>query len=114
LGPKANAVKDIRETDWKRLRELKPALLDRFCSRALSEIVKASSDSAMTPHERYLKVYGLIQDEDKELGRMFDDLKRSNAVRKLFLMQRAGLLTQDEWAGFSGEIKDAFVQNQTL
>jgi hypothetical protein len=57
----------------------------------------------------------LIQDEDKELGRMFDDLRRSNAVGKLFLMRRAGLLTEEEWAGCSGEeIRSAYTRGQTL
>jgi len=60
-------------------------------------------------------VYALIQDEDKELGRMFDDLRRSNAVGKLFLMRRAGLLTEEEWAGCSGEeIRSAYTRGQTL
>lgn len=107
-------MKDIRESDWKLLRQLKPVLLDRFCSRVLSDIGKASSASAATSHERYLKVYALVQDEDKELGQMFDDLKRSNAVVKLSLMRRAGLLTEEEWAGFSEEMRSAYTRSQNL
>jgi hypothetical protein len=101
-------MRGIKESDWKRLRELKPIALDRFCSRVLSEVAGASSDSAATSHQRYLTVYKLIHDQDKELARMFDDLKRSNATGKLLLMQQAGLLTEDEWAGFSQEIRNLF------
>jgi hypothetical protein len=105
-------VRDIKESDWKHLRQLKPVTLDRFCSRILLEVERASSDSEKTPHERYLKVYELVQNRDKELGRMFDDLKRSNAVGKLFLIRQTGLLTDDEWGGFGEEIRSAFPQGQ--
>jgi hypothetical protein len=106
-------VNGIRESDWKHLRQLKPVALDRFCSRTLSEVETALADSEKAAHERYLKVYELIQNRDKELGRMFDDLKRSNAVGKLFSMRRTGLVTDAEWNGFSEEIKSTFdrVQN---
>lgn len=98
-------MKDIREADWKRLRGLKPLALDRFCARVLSDIERVSSDSAATSHRRYLAIYDLIQKRDKELGRIFDGLSRSSAIGKLLLMHRAGLLTEDEVAAFSEEIR---------
>jgi hypothetical protein len=108
-------VKDIKESDWKHLRQLKPVLLDRFCSRVLSDIGRASLEAATgTSHERYLQVFSLVQDADKDLSQMFDDLKRSNAVGKLFLMRRAGLFAEDEWAGFSEEMKDVYARSQSL
>lgn len=104
----------IKESDWKHLRQLKPVALDRYCSRILSEVEKASSDQGKTSHERYLTVYKLIQNRDHELGRMFNDLKRSNAMGKLFSLRRTGLLTDDEWGGFSDEIKCIFAQIQNI
>lgn len=104
----------IKESDWKHLRKLTPTALDRFCSRVLSEVERTSLNPAATFHERYLKVVGLIQEQDKELGRMFDDLKRSNAMTKLFLMRSASLLTEEEWAGFSEEIRSMFTRMQGL
>jgi hypothetical protein len=107
LGTEVEAVKDIREADWKRLRDLKPIALDRFCARVLSDIERVNSDSAATPHQRYLAIYDLIHKRDKELGRIFDGLSRSNAVGKLLLMYHAGLLTKDEVAAFSEDIRNA-------
>lgn len=101
-------MRDIRESDWKRLRDLQPTLLDRFCSRVLAKIGQASAEPGATAHARYLKVYALIDDEDEELGRMFNDLRRSNAFGKLLLMRQAGLFTEDEWAGFSEHLRGAF------
>jgi hypothetical protein len=103
-------VNAIRESDWRHLRDLKPVALDRFCSRILAEVETASSDQGKTAHERYMTVFELVRDRDHELGRMFDDLKRSNAMGKLFLMRRTGLLMDEEWNGFSEEIKSIFAQ----
>lgn len=105
---------DIKESDWKLLRQLKPVALDRFCSRILSEVGQASSDHAKALHDRYLTVYRLMQDRDYELGQMFNDLKRSNAVDRLYLLRRKGLLTDDEWDNFSDEIKRVFAQIQNI
>lgn len=100
----------IRESDWKHLRQLKSVGLDRFCSRVLSEIASASSDREKNSHNRYQTVYELIRQRDRELGQMFDELKRSNAEGKIILMRRAGLLTDDEWGGFSDEIKHVYAE----
>ncbi|MGH8177549.1 MAG: peptide ABC transporter substrate-binding protein [Steroidobacter sp.] len=107
-------MKGIRESDWKRLRELKPVALDRFCSRVLSDVEKASSASAATSHQRYLTIYELIQDRDKELGQIFDGLSRSNAVGKLVLMYRAALVTEDELTSFSEEIRSVIAGSQDI
>jgi hypothetical protein len=101
---------DIKESDWKHLRQLKAIALDRFCSRALAEIQAASSDPEKTSHQRYQAVYKLVEDRDDELANIFDDLKRSNAMGKLFQMRRASLLTDDEWIGFSDEIRSVFAK----
>lgn len=105
-------MKDIRESDWRRLRDLKPIALDRFCARVLSDVERACSDSAATSHQRYLAVYDLIQERDKEIGRIFDGLSRSSAVGRLLLMHRAGLLTEDEVASFSEDIRSAVERSQ--
>lgn len=107
-------MKQIREPDWKRLRDLKPIALDRFCSRVLDGIQQAFSDSGAGSHQRYLAIYDLIQKQDKELGQIFDGLSRSSAVGKLLLMHRAGLLTDAEIAGFSEDIRDVVARDRGI
>lgn len=104
-------MKDIREADWKRLRDLKPLALDRFCTRVLADIERTRSDATLSSHQRYLAIYDLIQKRDKELGRIFDGLSRSSAVGKLLLMHRAGLLSEDEVATFSENIRDVVAKS---
>jgi hypothetical protein len=103
-------VNVIKESDWKHLRQLKPIALDRFCIRILAEIQQASSDPEKASHQRYLTVYKLVEDRDYEIGKIFNDLKRSNAVGKLFLMRRTSLLTDEEWSGFSDEIRSVYAK----
>jgi hypothetical protein len=111
LGEESAEVKDIKEADWKRLRDLKPIALDRFCTRVLADIERTSTDSNSSSHQRYLAIYDLIQKRDKELGRIFDGLSRSSAVGKLLLMHRAGLLNEDEVATFSEDIRDVVAKS---
>ena len=98
-------MKSIPEPDWKVLRELAPALRDRYCERAMTEIARAASEGEGSAHERYLTLYELVRKSDKRLGRAFDDLRRSNALLKLALMHAYGLLTPEEFRRFGAETR---------
>src|SRR5215813_7777767 len=45
---------EIKESDWKLLRQLHPVALERFCRRILEELERINSDSAKSFHQRYL------------------------------------------------------------
>ena len=107
-------MKYIEESDWKHLRQLTPVLLDRYCRQILLEVERTASKHEEASHPRYLAVYRLIQDRDRELGRMFNDMRRSSAVVHILLLHRNGLFTDDEFAGFSDEIKVGVARMQNL
>lgn len=96
----------IRESDWKVLRRLKPVALDRFCERTLAECVEVATGGGDSAHERYLALYRLVHERDKELARAFNDLRRSTAINALIAMTNLDLLTASELAEFSGETRD--------
>lgn len=96
----------IRESDWKVLRRLKPVALDRFCERTLAECVQVATEGGDSAHERYLALYRLVHERDKELARAFHDLRRSTAINELIAMTSLDLLTASELAEFSGETQD--------
>lgn len=100
-------MRGIKESDWKRLRDLKPLAVERFCVRVLDDIQRVSSDTALTPHERYCAIFQLIHKRDKDIRHIFDDLTRSNAISRLQLMHGEQLLTEDEMAAFSEEARAA-------
>jgi hypothetical protein len=97
----------IPESDWKVLRELKPVLLERFCQRALAELTRMANDNRGTHHERYLRIFQLLQKQDDDLARAFDDVRRSNALTKLTVIRSLGLLTDEEFVRFRPETRNS-------
>src|SRR6478609_2832637 len=97
---------EITERDWKIFRPLHEVALDRFSERILIEIQKIAS-SAGGSHERYSKIYKLIRKRDKEMSRLFDGLGRSQAFDQLARFRHDQLITDDEFATFSPEMREA-------
>lgn len=92
---------DFPEFDWQTLRALKPVLLDRLCTRIMDEC-RAEIDSAEgTAHERYLRLFDLIDRRNDELADAFDDMRRSRAIERLAHMRRLGLFTEEEFQRLS-------------
>lgn len=107
-------MEHIRESDWKLLRQLQPVAIDRFCQRLLSDVQSTCSDTAVSAHERYLQVFRLVQDQDRRMAEIFDDVRRSNAVRRVALMRSSGLISDDEFAKFSEELRDVVQRSQSI
>jgi len=95
----------LAERDWKTLRVVHPIALDRFCKRVLADIVGAASDTSRGNHERYLAIRKLIKDRDRQLQDAFDDMRRSTAVMRVGHMCVLGLVTADEFARFSDDMR---------
>jgi hypothetical protein len=98
---------EIKESDWKLFRRLHQVALERFCGRVLAELRSALADTDDRNHERYLNVFDLIRKRDKTIGRLFNDLRRSNALILLANIKHEGLLTAAELAQFSPEARQA-------
>lgn len=92
---------DIPESDWRRFKEIRGELLERYCTRILEEVAAASQHAGSSAHERYLKVYKLVKERDKQIANAFNDFRRSTAVMQLGIMRRMKLLTDEELGLFS-------------
>jgi hypothetical protein len=79
---------DIPERDWKKLRALKDAALNIACERIFQNITKLIESRGAESHKYYLKLWKVMQEEDKEISLMFDDLKRSTAIFKLTMWKK--------------------------
>jgi hypothetical protein len=97
---------DIGKTDWKIFKELRELALERFCSRVLDEIARIGSDQAKSKHERYLAIYRLIQERDREIDPIFDTLRRSSAVSQLCAFRVRELITEEEFRSLSTELRE--------
>jgi hypothetical protein len=98
--------RDIPERDWKVFREIHRVARERFCERVLAEIASASSAPDQAAHKRYLKVFEMVRDKDKELGALFDNPRRSSALGQLSMITSASLLTDEELSRFSPETRN--------
>jgi hypothetical protein len=99
--------RDFAEADWKILRELHPIALDRFCRRILEEIESVVADSGRSHHQRYVAIYQLVERRDREIADAFNDMRRSRAMMRICHLRSLGLLSDEEFARFSEETRDA-------
>ena len=97
---------EIKEPDWKVLRRVHPLALERFCERVLAEIDRVSHDGA-TSHARYLQIFRILQQGDREMARLFDNPRRSYALTMLAEIRSQGLRTEDEFSSLSPETRGA-------
>lgn len=100
-------MQEIPESDWKMLRDLKPRLLERLCRRILICVQARCGVDAESYHQRYLSVFGDVEDGDAAIARIFDGLRRSNAISRIALMKEEGLIRKDEFSGFSATTRTA-------
>ena len=101
-----NTLRDIPESDWKLFRQLHPIALNRFCEKVLADIARIGADAKATPHERYLRIYKLVEQRDRTMGEAFNDLRRSTAIMRLLTICSHNLLTEDEIGRFTQETRD--------
>ena len=80
---------------------MKDEKLDVVCHRIFEKVEKVLKDDRKSGHKRYLALWKLMRTEDREIGRMFDDPKRSNAINMLVAWRQNGLLTDEELRQFS-------------
>ena len=100
-------MREIKEPDWKVLRRVHPLALETFCERVLAEIDRVSRDGATSHHARYLQIFRILQQRDREMARLFDNSRRSHALTMLAQIRSQGLLTQDEFSSLSPETRGA-------
>jgi hypothetical protein len=100
-------TRTIAEADWKVLRRVHPLALERFCERVLSEIEHVTHNSSQSAHQRYLDIFRIIEQRDRQMASIFDDPKRSNALTMLARMRSEGLLMADEFSSLGQDTRSA-------
>lgn len=94
------------ESDWKVLSRLKPLALERLCRRTLDEAQTIIADAAEGEHHHaYLVLYRYIQERDRLIADGLNDWSRSRALEHLLIWCQYGLITDEELATFSPEIR---------
>ena len=96
-------MKSILESDWKKLQAVKDDLLNIFCARIFEKINKIIKEQSGNEHKAYLKLWKILEKEDQEIAIMFNDFKRSNALQKLAVWKRNGVISDDYFSMLSNE-----------
>src|SRR5439155_11428049 len=73
LGGDRIMARDVPESDWKGIRELREPALERFCKRVFAELEPLVQNVSRTYYECYLVVFHSHKERDRELARDFDD-----------------------------------------
>ncbi|MGE8147282.1 hypothetical protein ACQKP7_19115 [Pseudomonas frederiksbergensis] len=99
----------ILESDWKKFKGLRQIALDRFCQNVLADAKTIAQHDALSAHTRYVMLYRLMRDRDKDLVQAFDDnsQSRSSALMGLWLMVMHDLLTEEELSVLSDGALDS-------
>jgi hypothetical protein len=96
----------IKESDWKIFRNLREFALERYCHRVLGDVRVTVDEQDKTYHQRYLNLFELLRQKDKELAFAFDAPRRSQAFIQLMTIITEDLLTDAEVRQFSQETRD--------
>lgn len=96
----------IKESDWKIFKVLRPLALQRYCERVMGDVDQIISDTGRDSHERYIEMYKTVHDRDKKLAQMFDGFSRSKALFQLMMYYENNLLDDEELARLSDETRE--------
>ena len=100
-------MRNIPESDWKKIRDMKNEILSISCNQIFEKVDNISIKREGKEHEAYLKLWKLINRENEEISIMFDDLKRSTAILKLASWKRNGLISDERMSEFTDETQQS-------
>jgi len=97
----------ISESDWKKFKKIKEKALEYFCGTILSDVAEGlESQSNPTNHGKYLYLYRLIENYDKQMALLFNDHSRSKAPIQLMMLRGEGLVQDEDVKGLSTELQE--------
>ena len=102
------------ERDWKHTKKLKPELLNVLCARINKKSEALLSDTTLSDHEKFLKLYSHIQDTNEVVAECFDDWRRSTLFFRLLALQRHDLLKEEHIRELSDDIQQKLVSVKQL
>jgi hypothetical protein len=98
--------RDPKESDWKQFRKIVPHLRERYLKKVNEQVAALLADSERTPTEQFWDVQERIEDEEKIIMDCFDDHRRSTMLISMAVMQRNGVLSDNDLKGFSDELRE--------
>lgn len=102
----------MKESDWKVFKKIKEKAIELFCSRALEkieEIIKVKDEKA---YEKYILLYKLVENKDKQMALLFDGHSRSKAQLQLLAIRGEDLADESLLQELSSEFLESTDPNK--
>jgi hypothetical protein len=96
----------MKESDWKIFKQLKDIAIEKYCTLALEESQEVISDQKEHVHNRYLLLYKLLQNRNKQMSSLFDGHSRSRAWIQLIAIRNEGLADEALLSKLSDEFRN--------
>ena len=96
----------MKESDWKVFTDIKDKAIEKYCTLALEESQKVISDQKEHVHNRYLLLYKLLQNRNKQMSLLFDGHSRSKAWIQLIAIRSEGLADETLISKLSDEFRN--------
>lgn len=94
------------ESDWKVFKKIHKKAIERFCEKTFEELSEVINNKSEHVHDRYLLLYDLVQNKNKQMRYLFDGLSRNDAPLQLMAMRGKGLADEV----LLSELSDEFLQ----
>jgi hypothetical protein len=95
----------LKESDWKIFKTIKEIALEKYCTLVLEESQAVISKQDNNAHNKYLLLYKLLQNRDKQMALLFDGHSRSKAWLQLIAIRSEGLADDALLAKLSDEFR---------
>ncbi|KGK42372.1 hypothetical protein LH51_07540 [Nitrincola sp. A-D6] len=96
----------MKESDWQKFNVIKEKAIEQFCTQTLNEFEGVIANTGESAHDRYLQLYQLVRNRDKEMAFIFDGHSRSKAPIQLMVIRSHGLADEALLAELSDEFRD--------
>ena len=103
-------MNDIPESDWKYMRTVNAELLETLCKRINDEVLRTITGDALSQHERFLRLFERVMDNNEIIAKCFDDWRRSTLLVKLLWLRRERLLTDEHLSHLTEETQSKIKQ----
>ena len=97
----------MKESDWRLFKKIKEKAIEHFCQRILDEFEVVVKNKKEHAHKRYLLLYKLVQNRDKQMQLLFDVHSRSQAPIQLTAIRSEGLADESLLSKLSDEFLEA-------
>lgn len=88
--------REVPEADRKEFRKLREVALEKLSGQILDDVVRVCTDRSVSAHHRYLEVWRLLRNRDRDMAEAFDYISRSRMIQHLAAMRALGLLAVDD------------------